>query len=70
MSQTLAPGTPTNMRLSGITAFSVNGSAISSADGLTKITAGSHPGDQFAINYVDAYGAHHSATVTVTGWAK
>jgi hypothetical protein len=29
MSQTLAPGTPTNMRLSGITAFSVNGSAIS-----------------------------------------
>ena len=29
MSQTLPPGTPTNMRLSGITAFSVNGSAIS-----------------------------------------
>lgn len=29
MSQTLAPSTPTNMRLSGITAFSVNGSAIS-----------------------------------------
>jgi hypothetical protein len=29
MSQTLAPSTPTNLRLSGTTAFSVNGSAIS-----------------------------------------
>jgi S1-C subfamily serine protease len=55
---------------SGDVITSVNGSAISSADGLTKITAGSHPGDQFAISYVDAYGARHSATVTVTGWAK
>src|SRR6185312_3489831 len=29
MSQTLGPGTPTNRRLAGTTAFSVNGSAIS-----------------------------------------
>ncbi len=55
---------------SGDVITSVNGSAISSADGLTKFTSGSHPGDSFAINYVDAYGAHHSATVTLTGWAK
>jgi S1-C subfamily serine protease len=55
---------------SGDVITSVNGSTISSADGLTKITAGSHPGDQFAINYVDAYGARHSATVSLTGWAK
>ena len=55
---------------SGDVITSVNGSAISSADGLTKITAGSHPGDTFAINYVDQYGAHHSASVTLTGWAK
>jgi S1-C subfamily serine protease len=49
---------------------SVNGTTISSADGLTNETANSHPGDQFAINYVDEYGTKHSTTVTMTGWAK
>ena len=55
---------------SGDVITSVNGTAITSADGLTKITSGSHPGDKFAINYMDQYGAKHSATVTLTGWAK
>jgi len=49
---------------------SVNGTAISSADGLTALTATSHPGDKFAMNYVDQFGTKHSTTVTMTGWAK
>ena len=49
---------------------SVNGTTISSANGLTNQTAGAHAGDQFAITYVDQYGAKHSATVALTGWAK
>jgi S1-C subfamily serine protease len=55
---------------SGDVITSVNGSAISSADGLTALTATSHPGDQFAMTYVDQYGTKHSATVTLTEWAK
>jgi S1-C subfamily serine protease len=55
---------------SGDVITSVNGSAISSAAGLTKITAVSHPGEKFTISYVDLYGAEHSATVTLAGWAK
>jgi S1-C subfamily serine protease len=55
---------------SGDVITSVNGTAISSADGLTALTAASHPGDQFAMNYVDQYGTRHSATVTLTEWAK
>ena len=37
---------------------------------LTALSAASHPGDQFAINYVDQNGAKHSTTVHLTGWAK
>jgi S1-C subfamily serine protease len=48
----------------------VNGTAITSADGLTAQTAGSHPGDKFNITYVDQYGAKHTTTITVTQWAK
>jgi S1-C subfamily serine protease len=49
---------------------SVNGTTVSSADGLTALSAASHPGDQFAINYVDQAGKKHSTTVHLTGWAK
>jgi S1-C subfamily serine protease len=55
---------------SGDVITSVNGTTISSANGLTNETANSHAGDQFAIKYVDQYGAKHSTTVTLTGWAK
>jgi S1-C subfamily serine protease len=55
---------------SGDVITSVNGTSISSAAGLTNETAGSHAGDKFAISYVDQYGAKHSTTVTLTGWAK
>jgi S1-C subfamily serine protease len=49
---------------------SVNGTTISSASGLTTLTSSSHPGDQFTITYVDASGAKHTGTTTLTGWAK
>jgi S1-C subfamily serine protease len=49
---------------------SVNGTAISSADGLTALTANSHPGDKFNITYVDQEDAKHTATATLTEWAK
>ena len=55
---------------SGDVITSVNGTKISSANGLTNETASSHAGDQFAITYVDQYGTKHSTTVTLTGWAK
>lgn len=55
---------------SGDVITSVNGTTISSADGLTALTANSHPGDQFAITYVDQYGTKHNTTVTLTEWAK
>jgi S1-C subfamily serine protease len=56
--------------VSGDVITSVNGAAISSANALTALTSGSHPGDQFAINYVDQYGTKHSTTATLTEWAK
>ena len=49
---------------------SVNGTAVTSADGLTALTANSHPGDKFAIDYVDQFGTKHSTTITLTEWAK
>jgi S1-C subfamily serine protease len=66
------PGSPaaTAGLSSGDVITSVNGTAISSANGLTALTATSHPGDQFAINYVDQYGSKRSATVNLTEWAK
>ena len=56
--------------VSGDVITSVNGTTITSADGLTALTASSHPGDQFAIDYVDQYGAKHTTTVNLTEWAK
>jgi S1-C subfamily serine protease len=49
---------------------SVNGTAISSADGLTALTANSYPGDKFSITYVDQDNTKHTTTVTLTEWAK
>jgi S1-C subfamily serine protease len=49
---------------------SVNGTTITTADGLTALTAASHPGDSFDITYVDQYGAKHTTTSTLTEWAK
>jgi S1-C subfamily serine protease len=49
---------------------SINGTSVSSADNLTNLMTNSHPGDKFAISYVDQNGTKHSITVTLTGWAK
>jgi S1-C subfamily serine protease len=66
------PDSPTSAAgiASGDVITTVNGTAVTSADGLTALTATSHPGDKFAIEYVDQYGTKHSATVTLTEWAK
>jgi S1-C subfamily serine protease len=55
---------------SGDVITSVNGTSVNSADGLTNLTAASHPGDKFKITYVDQYGTKHTGTATLTGWAK
>jgi S1-C subfamily serine protease len=49
---------------------SVNGSTVSSADGLTTLMADSKPGSQLTVVYVDENGARHTTTVTLTGWAR
>jgi S1-C subfamily serine protease len=49
---------------------SVNGKTIGSAADLTALTAAAHPGDTFAIDYVDPDGAVNSVSVTLTGWAR
>jgi S1-C subfamily serine protease len=49
---------------------SVNGTTVSTADGLTSKMSGSKPGSQLSIVYVDGNGARHSTTVTLTEWAK
>jgi S1-C subfamily serine protease len=49
---------------------SVNGTAVSTADGLTSLMASAHPGSQLAMTYVDQYGTKHNTTVTLTEWAK
>jgi S1-C subfamily serine protease len=55
---------------SGDVITSVNGTTISSADNLTALTASSHPGNKFSISYVDPYNTKHTATATLTEWAK
>ena len=49
---------------------SVNGTTVSTADGLTSQMSDSKPGSQFSIVYVDENGAKHTTTVTLTEWAK
>jgi S1-C subfamily serine protease len=49
---------------------SVNGTTITDADGLTNVIAGTHPGTQLSIVYVDESGTKHDSTVTLTGWAR
>jgi len=49
---------------------SVNGTSVTTADGLTDLMTGDHPGSQLSIVYVDQSGARHSTTVTLTEWAK
>jgi S1-C subfamily serine protease len=49
---------------------SVNGHPVASANSLTSLMAGGHPGDHVPIGYVDLNGAHHSTTFALSEWAK
>jgi S1-C subfamily serine protease len=49
---------------------SVNGSSVTTANGLTNLMTGDHPGSQLSIVYVSQSGARHTTTVTLTEWAK
>jgi S1-C subfamily serine protease len=66
------PGTPADSAglTSGDVITSINGKTVSSADTLTTLMGAAHPGDQFAIGYVDANGGRHSASATLSALAK
>jgi S1-C subfamily serine protease len=66
------PGTPAQAGglTSGDVITSVNGQTVTSSDGLTSLMAGDHPGDQLSISYVDANGARHQTSVTLSEMAK
>jgi S1-C subfamily serine protease len=55
---------------SGDVITSVNGTSVSTADGLTSQMASAPPDARLTITYVDQYGTSHSTTVTLTEWAK
>ena len=55
---------------SGDVITAVNGTTISTADGLTNQMASAHPGSQLAMTFVDQNGTTHNTTVTLTEWAK
>jgi S1-C subfamily serine protease len=49
----------------------VDGKTISSADGLTTVMIGYHPGDKVQVTWTDSSGQQHTATVTLaTGPAE
>lgn len=66
------PNTPADSAglASGDVITSVNGQSVTSSDALTSAMAGDHPGDQLTITYVDANGAEHSTSVTLSAMAK
>jgi S1-C subfamily serine protease len=66
------PGTPAQAGglTSGDVITSVNGQTVASSDALTTLMAGDHPGDQLSISYVDANGAKHQTSVTLSEMAK
>ncbi|HEX4396111.1 MAG TPA: trypsin-like peptidase domain-containing protein [Trebonia sp.] len=66
------PGTPAQAGglTSGDVITSVNGQTVASSDALTSLMAGDHPGDQLSISYVDANGARHQTSVTLSEMAK
>jgi S1-C subfamily serine protease len=49
---------------------SVNGQAVTDANGLTGLMAADHPGDRLTIGYVDQNSDQHSTTVTLAPVAK
>jgi S1-C subfamily serine protease len=51
---------------SGDTITRVDGRAVSSAEGLRTLLDRYHPGDRVSVAWIDADGAGHTATVTLT----
>jgi S1-C subfamily serine protease len=66
------PGTPAESAglNSGDVITSIDGHTVSSANSLTSLMAGDHPGDQLSVVYVDASGGKHTTTVTLSAMAK
>ncbi|HEX8006086.1 MAG TPA: PDZ domain-containing protein, partial [Trebonia sp.] len=66
------PGTPaaTAGLNSGDVITDIDGHTVSSANSLTSLMAGDHPGDQLSVVYVDANGGKHNTTVTLSAMAK
>jgi S1-C subfamily serine protease len=66
------PGTPAAS--AGLSAGDVitaaDGQSVTSANSLTNIMAGDHPGDSLTITYVDTNGGRHNATLTLVPLAK
>jgi S1-C subfamily serine protease len=55
---------------SGDVITAINGTAITSSDGLTNAISAAKPDSKLSVAYVDQYGTKHSTTVTLTEWAK
>jgi S1-C subfamily serine protease len=66
------PGTPAAAAglNSGDVITEIDGRTVSSADSLTSLMAGDHPGDQLSVVYVDTSGGKHDTTVTLSEMAK
>jgi S1-C subfamily serine protease len=66
------PGTPAaNAGLnSGDVITQIDGQTVSSADSLTSLMAGHHPGDHLSVVYVDTNGGTHDTTVILAAYAK
>jgi S1-C subfamily serine protease len=68
----VVPGTPASTAglVEGDVITSVNGQTVSSANALTGLLAGDHPGDRVTIGYVDQNSQQQSTTVTLLPMAK
>jgi S1-C subfamily serine protease len=66
------PGTPASAAglTDGDVITSIDGHSVGSADALTSLMAGDHPGDTLKIVYVDVNGVRHTTNVTLSAMAK
>jgi S1-C subfamily serine protease len=55
---------------SGDVITTIDGQTVASANDLTNLMAGDHPGDQLSITYVDTNGGRHQTSATLSAMAK